>query len=134
MIFNLYNLPNFCLNSLEFRKEAIKLFRNKFPYLNNEEIDYFLNFLYPANFGLFENISKQKNKTFELLNKIFDNITLYTKFVIVADNFDSVDGLSYEFLLNYIKKESVFKDLKLLLVYSNTKPAMGYFNISDNPD
>lgn len=135
MIFNLFNLPNFCINSENFKKEAIKLFRNKFPYLNNSEIDYFLNFLYPSNFGLFENISKQKHKTFDLLNKIFDNIVMYTKFVIVADNFDSVDALSYEFLHNYIKKESIYKDLKLLLIYSGVKPSKGYFNIAeDNQD
>lgn len=136
MIFNLYNFPNFCINNEKFKKDAVKLFRNKFPYLSNTEVDYFLNFLYPSNFGLFENISEQKHKTFDLLNKIFDNIVMYSKFVIVADNFDSVDALSYEFLHNYIKKESVFQDLKLLLIYSGVKPSKGYFNLSvkDNTD
>ena len=128
ILFNLYDLPNFCINSPKFKKDAAKLFRNKFPYLNNEEIDDFLNFLYPVNFGMFEEISARKTKTFNLLNKIFDNIVLYSKFIIVADNFDDVDGLSYEFLHSYIKKESVYKDLKLLLIYSGVKPSKGYFN------
>ena len=128
ILFNLYDLPNFCINSPKFKKDASKLFRNKFPYLNNEEIDDFLNFLYPVNFGMFEEISARKTKTFNLLNKIFDNIVLYSKFIIVADNFDDVDGLSYEFLHSYIKKESVYKDLKLLLIYSGVKPSKGYFN------
>ena len=134
MIFNLYNLPNFCLNNDKFKKDAVKLFRNKFPYLTNEEVDYFLNFLYPANFGLFENISRQKRKTFELLNKIFDNIVMYSNFIIVADNFDSVDALSYEFLNSFIKKESIYKKLKLLLIYSGTQPSKSYFNIPVKED
>ena len=133
IIFNLYDLPNFCLNNEKFTKDAIKLFRNKFPYLTDEEINDFLNFLYPSNFGLFEEISERKVKTFNFLNKIFDNIIMYSKYIIVADNFDYVDGLSYEFLNSYIKKDSVFKDLKLLLIYSNDKPSKGYFNLTD-PD
>lgn len=131
MLFNLFNLPNFCLNNEKFTKDAIKLFRNKFPYLNDEEIGDFLNFLYPSNFGMFEEISERKLKTFNILNKVFDNIIMYTKYVIIADNFDSVDGLSYEFLNSYIKKEAVYKDLKLLLIYSGDRPSKGYFNFAD---
>ena len=41
ILFNLYDLPNFCINSVKFVKDATKLFRNKFPYLNNEEISDF---------------------------------------------------------------------------------------------
>ena len=48
IIFNLYNLPNFCLNNEKFIKDAVKLFRSKFPYLNNEEVNDFINFLYPS--------------------------------------------------------------------------------------
>ena len=132
IIFNLYNIPNFCINSSKFKKDATKLFRNKFPYLNNEEISDFLNFLYPTEFGFFEEIAERKSKTYDLLNKIFDNIIMYSKFVIVVDNFESIDGLSYEFLHNYVKKESVFKDLKLLLIYSDVKPSKGYFNFPEN--
>ena len=132
ILFNFFNLPNFCINNEKFTKDAVKLFQSKFPYLNNEEIHDFLNFLYPSNFGMFEEIGERKNKTFDLLNKIFDNIVLYSKFIIIADNFDSVDGLSYEFLNSYIKKESIYKDLKLLLLYSGDRPSKGYFNFEDS--
>ena len=132
MLFNLYNLPNFCINNEKFIKDAVCMFQGKFPYLNNEEIHDFLNFLYPSVFGMFEQIQERKNKTFDLLNKIFDNVVKYSKFVIVADNFDSVDGFSYEFLNSYIKKESIYKDLKLLLIYSGDRPSKGYFNINDS--
>ena len=132
IIFNLYNLPNFCLSSEKFLKEAAKLFRSKFPYLDNVEINDFINFLYPSVFGLYEDIASRKNKTFSILNKIFDNIAMYSKFIIVADNFDTVDNFSYEFLHSYIKKDSIYKDLKLLLIYSGVKPSKGYFNFENN--
>ncbi len=129
VLFNLFNLPNFCINSLKFKKDATKLFQNKFPYLDNKEIADFLNFLYPSEFGKFEDLHKNKTKTFNLLNKIFDKIIQYSKFVIVVDNFETIDGFSYEFLHNYIKKDSVYKDLKLLLLYSEPRPCKGYFNL-----
>ena len=129
VLFNLFNLPNFCINSLKFKKDATKLFQNKFPYLNNKEIADFLNFLYPAEFGVFEDLNRNKAKTFDLLNKIFDKIVTYSEFIFVVDNFDAIDGFSYEFLHNYIKKESVYKDLKLLLLYTESKPCKGYFDL-----
>jgi len=134
ILFNLFDLPNFCINSLKFKKDATKLFQSKFPYLNNKEISVFLNFLYPSEFGTFEDLLTNKSVTFELLNKILDKIIQYTKFVIVVDNFESIDGFSYEFLYNYIKKPSVFKDLKLLLLYSEPKPCKGCFNLTNKDD
>ena len=134
IIFNLYELPNFCLNSAKFRKDMTKLFQSKFPYLDSSDISDFINFLYPTKYGFFEELSDRKAKTFEILNKIFDNIILYSEFVIVIDNLSAIDGLSYEFLFNYIKKPSVLKSLKLLLIYSETKPAQSFFDVatSDN--
>ena len=131
IIFNMFNLPNFCINSAKFRKDSAKLFQSRFPYLDSEEISDFINFLYPVKFGFLEEISERKNRTFDILNKIFDNITKYSKFVIVLDNLSSMDGMSYEFLYNYIKKPSVLKNLKLLLLYSETKPAKSFFDVSD---
>lgn len=129
ILFNLFNLPNFCINSLKFKKDATKLFQNKFSYLSHKEILDFLNFLYPNEFGEFEEIFENKTKTFELLEKIFDKTIMYSKFVIVVDNFETIDGFSYEFLANYIKKENVFKTLKLLLIYKDSRPCKGYFNL-----
>ena len=83
VLFNLFNLPNFCINSLKFKKDATKLFQNKFPYLNNKEISDFLNFLYPSEFGSFEDLQENKTRSFNLLNKIFDKIIMYSKFVFV---------------------------------------------------
>lgn len=131
IILNLFNLPNFCLNNNKFRKDAGKYFQNEFPYLTMNEVNDLLNFLYPARNGTFETLTASKNKYFELLNKIFDKIIQYSKFVIVVNNFDYIDGFSYEFLNSYIKKDYIFSDLKILMLYNEHKPAKGYFYLPD---
>lgn len=131
ILFNIFNLPNFCINSLKFKKDATTFFQNEFPYLSGAEVFDFLNFLYPAQFGTFEDLIFNKSKTFSLLNKIFDNIIAGSKFIFVIDNFDNVDGFSYEFLHNFVKKDNVWANVKLLLVYNEAKPAKGYFNFPE---
>ncbi len=132
ILLNIFNLPNFCINNLDFKKNASQYFKNEFPNISNNEIFDLLNFLYPVQEGKFENIVAAKNKTFEFLNKIFDRITGINKFVFVIDNFDFIDGFSYEFISRYIKKENIWNKLKLLLIYNETKPAKGYFYFPEN--
>ena len=127
ILLNIFNLPNFCLNNLQFKKDASKYFKNEFPELNNNEIFDLINFLYPHKEGTFEDIVAAENKTFNFLNKIFDKITENNRFVIVIDNFDFIDGFSYEFISRYIKKVNVWNNLKFLLIYNEPKPAKGYF-------
>lgn len=134
ILLNIFNLPNFCLNNLQFKKDASKYFKNEFSELNNNEIFDLINFLYPHQEGTFEEIAAAKNRTFDFLNKIFDTITLNNKFVIVVDNFDFIDGFSYEFISRYIKKENVWGNLKFLLIYNEPKPAKGYFYFPSNKD
>ncbi len=134
ILLNLFGLPNFCLNNLQFKKDASKFFKNEFPELENNEIFDLINFLYPSVEGTFENIVSGKNNTFSFLNKVFDKITAHGKFVIVIDNFDFIDGFSYEFISKFIKKDNVWKNLKLLLLYNEAKPAKGYFYFPSNKD
>lgn len=134
ILLNIFNLPNFCLNNLQFKKDSSKFFRNEFPELNNNQVFDLINFLYPSKDGTFEDIVGNKNSTFEFLNKVFDKITATGKFVIVVDNFDFIDGFSYEFLSKFIKKENVWSNLKFLLLYNEPKPAKGYFYFPENTD
>ena len=46
ILLNIFNLPNFCINNLDFKKNASQYFKNEFPNLNNDEIFDLLNFLY----------------------------------------------------------------------------------------
>ncbi len=126
ILLNTFGMPNFCLNNAQFKKDASAFFRTEFPELNNSEIFDFINFLYPEKTGKFEDIVSGKNKTFKFLNKIFDKLT-QSKFLIVIDNFDFIDGFSYEFISRLIKKENIWRNLKFLLLYNESKPAKGYF-------
>lgn len=134
ILLNLFGLPNFCVNNEQFKKDASKFFKNEFAELNNNEIFDLLNFLYPEKEGTFENIVACKNNTFKFLNKMFDRIIESPKFILVVDNFEFIDGFSYEFLSRFIKKENVWKKLKFLLLYNEPKPAKGYFYFPTNKD
>lgn len=134
ILLNIFNLPNFCLTNLQFKKDSSRFFKNEFPELNNKEIFDLINFLYPSKDGTFEDIVANKNNTFDFLNKIFDKITSVGKFVIVVDNFDFIDGFSYEFLSKFIRKENIWSNLKFLILYNEPKPAKGYFYFPENTD
>lgn len=132
ILLTIFNFPNFCLDNLQFKQDASAYFKNEFPELSNSEIFDLLNFLYPAKDGVLEEIASRKNKTFAILNKVFDKITEFKKFVLVVDNFDFIDGFSYEFISRYIKNEHIWNNLKLFLLYNEVKPSKGYFYFNTN--
>ena len=135
ILLNVFNLPNLCVNNAQFKRDSAKFFKNEFPELKNQEIFDIINFLYPNKEGTFEEIVTRKNYMFAILEKIFNKFTAFGKFVLVIDNFDFIDGFSYEFISRYIKKKDVWENLKFLILYNEPKPAKGYFyfpTINDN--
>ena len=132
ILLNVFNLPNFSIKDVRFKKDASKFFHSEFTDLLDSEVLDLINFLYPTDSGLFENMAQNKANTFAFLNKIFDRFTGYGKFVIVIDNFDAIDGFSYEFLNAFVRKENVCDKLKLVLTYESPKPSRGYFNFEDD--
>lgn len=126
ILLTFFNIPNFCSDSLKLKKDSQKFFQTEFPTLTNEEIFNLLNLLYPTNTDYFENILKNKEKTFTLLKKVFKTIIENNKTTLVVDNFDLIDGLSYEFLHNLLNNEFLTKPFKFLLTYDEIKPARGY--------
>ena len=47
-------------------------------------------------------------------------IAANNKFIFVIDNFEFIDGFSYEFITRYINFENIWKNLKLLLILGVT--------------
>ncbi len=131
MILNLYNLPNFCSNTPDFKKDAVKFFQNEFPEMTNFEVNNFINFIYSSRDGNFEDLLINKKKTFAILNKVFTKITQLGNLVIIVDNFDFIDGFSYEYLNLLLKQENIMQNLRFIMMYSDYKPAKGYFNIEE---
>lgn len=125
ILLTFFNITNFCSDSLKLKKDSQKFFQSEFPTLTNEEIFNLLNLLYPTNTDYFENILQNKEKTFILLKKVFKTIIEKNKTVIVIENFDFIDGFSYEFLHNLINSELI-KQSKIFLTYDEIRPVRGY--------
>lgn len=121
-----FNITNFCSDGLQLKKESQKFFQTEFPTLTNEEIFNLLNLLYPTNTDYFENILNNKEKTFILLKKVFKTIMERNKTILVIENFELVDGFSYEFLHNLLNAGFITRPLKILLTYDEIRPARGY--------
>ena len=126
ILLTFFNVTNFCSDSLKLKKDSQKFFQSEFPTLTNEEIFNLLNFLYPTNHAYYENILTNKEKTFTFLEKVFATIVDNNETVFVIDNFEAIDGLSYEFLHRLLNSDFLIKPFKILLTYSELRPAVGY--------
>ena len=127
MLLNLFNLPMFCADSDELRKDANEFLSKEFKFLNPDEISDLLNFLYNFKTGNYEDIINNKKNTYTFLNKIFDALVSTGRFVFVVDNFDFIDGFSVEFLNNFMQKKSNWKNLKFIALYCEHTPISRFF-------
>src|SRR5574344_1379074 len=124
---SLFNLPEICLNNPQFEKTAYSFVKKAFPQMNDREIFDIINFLYPHLEGKFEDLLENKNKTFALLEKVFNKVISIADTVFVIDNFEYIDGFSYEFIMRYMENSEVFERMRLLLTYNESRPANGWF-------
>ncbi len=127
-LIRLLSLPTFITNPELFAKNNKKVFENIFSLLNSDEVIEFMNFLYPYKKGKFEEILSNKERTFVMLEKVVNSIISKNKVLVVVDDFDLVDGASYEFLMHLVEKNGYFdKGLKLLVAYKEKRVAQSYF-------
>lgn len=131
ILLTFFNITNVCSDSLRLKKESQKFFQDEFPTLTNEEIFNLLNLLYPTNTDYYENILSNKEKTFEFLKKVFQTILEKNRAVFIIENFDFIDGLSYEFLYKILNDKTFGQPFKILLTYNDTRPARGYLYVED---
>lgn len=127
MFLNYLGLSGFCVDVQNFSKKNKSLFQNIFSKMNAAEISDFINFLYPHETAKFEDILFNKEKTFEMLEKALWSISQNKKMNIVIDDFDLVDGASYEFLSSIVSKGFLNEDLKIIFTQKDKKIAQGYF-------
>lgn len=125
ILLTFFNVANFCSDSLKLKKDSQKFFQSEFPTLSNEEIFNLLNLLYPTNSDYFENILKNKEKTFTFLKKVFKTVIENNKTVFVIENFDLIDGFSYEFVHNLMDMDFATKPT-FLISYNDIRPSRGY--------
>src|SRR5574344_334977 len=121
-----FNVTNFCSDSLKLKKDSQKFFQNEFPTLTSEEIFNLINMLYPSSTDFYENIIINKQKTFSMLKKVFDTIATTSKTVFVLENYNMVDGMSFEFLNYLLNSDVVQQEFKFILTYNEIRPVRGY--------
>ena len=131
MLLNLFNLPNFSIDSPVMKKNASEFFSKEFKFLQPPEVADFVNFIYSYNDGNYEDIIINKKRTYSILNKVFEAFINSGKFIFVIDNFDFIDGFSAEFLTNLIRKDKNWNNLKFIIVYNSAKPVYGFFGLDD---
>ncbi len=135
ILLTFFNVTNFCLNTTKLRKESLKFFKTEFPTLKNDEIDDLINFLYPEKSAYYEQIFKNKARTFSILRKVFDTITSRMQTVFVFDNFEHIDNMSYEFLKTLINSKTGLQNTKYILTYNEPRSAKTYLydkSLTDN--
>lgn len=125
VLLTFFNINNFCSDTLQLKKNSIKFFKQDFPTLTNNEILDLLNLLYPENIDKYENIYFNKAKMFSIVKKVISTIVEKMKIVFIVDNYDLIDGMSYDFLKELLKDEDIFDRIKVVFLTRNQKPGLG---------
>ncbi len=112
----------------EFKKSN---FSKVFSFLGGNELTSFLNIFYPSQKDNFENILENKQKMFSILEKVIKSFLVNNNLIISIDNFELLDGASYDFIIHMMKKGFFNNRLKLLVAYQENKSIQSYFDMSE---
>ncbi len=113
----------------EFKKSQFSGF---FNFLNPSELNDFLNLFYPAQKDNFNNILENKNKMFSILEKVIKSFLVNNNLLIEIDNFELLDGASYDFIMYMLNKGYFNNRLKLLISYKENKSIQSYFELTSS--
>ena len=127
MLLTFFNCPNYTTMSQDFQLSVQTAFKNYFSSFTKQDVSNLFNFLYPSLTAHFEDILVNKEITFNLLEKTLIEISKKSKLIITIDDFDMIDGASYEFLVRFIENENLSPNLKLVISYKDKRIAQGYF-------
>lgn len=125
LLLTFFNINNFCPDTLQLKKNSLKFFKQDFPTLTNQEILDLLNFLYPENQDKYENIYYNKAKMFSIMKKVILTIVAKMKVVFIIDNFEYIDGNSFDFIKELLNEDVILERSKFVILSANSKPGMG---------
>ena len=115
----------------DFKKSS---FAKVFSFLDDNDLTLFLNMFYPSQKDNFDNIIENKMKIFSILEKVIKSFLLNNNLVILIDNFELLDGASYDFIVHMIKNGFFNNRLKLVVAYQDTKDIKSYFELSQDEE
>lgn len=111
----------------DFKKSQLS---NLFNFLNERELYSFLNIFYPCKKDKFENIQINKMEMFHILEKVIKSFSINNNLVITIDNFDLLDGASYDFIVYMLEKGYFTNRVKLLVSYQENKHIESFFDLT----
>lgn len=129
ILLSFFNINNFCPDTLQLKKNSLKFFKQDFPSLSNDEVLDLLNFLYPENMDKYENIYYNKAKMFSIMKKVILTIVEKMKVIFIIDNFEFIDGMSFDFIKELLKETLIKERSKFIILSSDIRPGLG--RISD---
>lgn len=129
LLINFFNINNFCPDTLQLKKNSLKFFKQDFPTLSNNEILDLLNFLYPDNLDIYENIYFNKAKMFIIMKKVILTIIEKMKVIFIVDNFEYIDGMSYDFIKELLKEDTIHERSKFIFITTEPKPGLGLLSV-----
>ena len=129
LLINFFNINNFCPDTLQLKKNSLKFFKQDFPTLSNNEILDLLNFLYPDNLDIYENIYFNKAKMFIIMKKVILTIIEKMKVIFIIDNFEYIDGMSYDFIKELLKEDIIHERSKFIFITTEPKPGLGLLSV-----
>ena len=117
---NLFNLPFAPSNCRETVDNLSKLIKNYLPdNFDKEKIETLINVLYPVKEAFYEDLDKNKEKTFLHIKDILETLRMNAKVLLAIDDFDLMDEMSFEFL-EYLICNNFFTDgSKFIICYRN---------------
>ena len=125
LLLNFFNINNFCPDTLQLKRNSIKFFKQDFPSLTYEETLDLLNLLYPTNTDIYENIYFNKAKMFTIMKKVITTIVEKMKVVFIIDKFENIDGMSFDFIKELLKEDSIVNRSKFIILCTEPKPGLG---------
>ena len=127
IVLTFFNMPNFSNMSNDFLRQAKRMLSESLPFFTPDEISDLFNFLYPSMTAKFEDILTNKDITFALLEKLICELSKKSKLIIIIDDFDMIDGASYEFLSYFVDNGHLGDNIKLIISYKDSRITQGYF-------
>ena len=127
--------PPFIKNTETFIRDFKRSkFSKIFNCLNNKELNLFLNMFYPSKEDNFENILENKKIIFSILEKVITSLLINNNLIIAIDNFELLDGASYDFIVHLIERGYLSNRLKLIVAYQEKKTIQSYFDLTQTDE
>ena len=106
-------------------------FAKVFSFLDGAELTLFLNIFYPSQKDNFESILENKKIMFSILEKVLKSFLVDHDLIISIDNFELLDGASYDFIIHLMKNGFFNNRLKMIVAYQENKSIQSYFDVVD---